>query len=122
MRFLRHIIGLIVTVLLSALSVVAIPTMPAASDHAEFFPHQQAVLVEHTDVHFAARAPPIAAINAAFTGVAVAEHGNGFVTHVHEIHVVSLGSGADFIAPNRIVPDEILDQAGSVPAGGRMTP
>ena len=76
------------------------PMMPTASHQAEFSPHQQAVIAEHTDVHFAARAPPMAAANVAFTGAAVAGRGNGIVMHEHEVHVTSLGFGADFIATN----------------------
>ena len=62
MGFLRHIIGLIVAMLFSALSAAAMPLVPTASHHVEFFPYEKAVVTEHTDVHFAARAPPITAL------------------------------------------------------------
>jgi hypothetical protein len=101
MGFVRHIIGLIITLLITACSAVAMLMVTTASHQAEFFPHQQSVITEQTNVHFAARTPPLAAANVAFTGAAVAEQGNGIITHGHEIHVASLGFGADFIAPNR---------------------
>ncbi|WP_052265455.1 hypothetical protein [Ruegeria sp. ANG-R] len=104
MGFLLHIIGLIVAFLFSALGAVAMPMMPTALHQAEFFPHQEAVIVEHRDVHFAARAPPLAARNVAFTGAAVAEHGNGIIMYGHETHVASLGFGVGFDAPNNGVP------------------
>lgn len=110
MGFVRHIISLVIALLFSALSSVATPMMPATSHQAEFFPHQQAAKVEQTDVHFAARAPPLTDPDVTFTGAAVAVYGNGIIMHGHEIYVASLGFGADFVAPNsvggstRIVP------------------
>lgn len=105
MSFVRHIIASVIAVLLTAVSAAAMPMMPTASDHAEFFPLQQTVTAEHTDVHFAARGPPPAAANVAITGAVVAEYGNGIIMHGHEIHVVSLGFGADFDAPNKGLDD-----------------
>ncbi len=101
MGFLRHIIGLVIALLVSSLSAAAMPMMPTQSDHAEFFPHQQVFVAEHIDVHFAARGPPLAATNVAFTGAVVAEHVNGIVMHGHETHVASLVFGFGFDAPNR---------------------
>lgn len=101
MGFLRHIIGLLAVLLFSALSAVAMPMMPTASDHAEFFPLQQTVTAEQIDVHFAARGPPLAATNVAFTGADVVGYGDGIVIHGHAIHVARLSFGADFDAPNR---------------------
>lgn len=85
--FLRHIIGLFIAALITALSAVAMPMMPTTSQQAEFFPHQKVIVAENTHVHFAARAPPMAVVNVAFTGAAVAEHGNDIIMHEHETHV-----------------------------------
>lgn len=101
MGFLRHIIGLVIALLFSSLSAAAMPMMPTASDHAEFFPLQQTVTAEHIDVHFAARAPPLTGPSVAFTGAAVAEYGNGVLMHGHETQVASLGFVASCNAPNR---------------------
>lgn len=73
MGFLRHVIGLIVVLLLSALSAAAMPLAPTASHQVEFFLHQESAIAEHTDVHFAVRAPPLAAQNVAFTDAACTE-------------------------------------------------
>ena len=100
-QFVRHIIGLVIAVLFSALSAVAMPTMPTTAHQAEFFSHQHAFIAEHGSVHFAARAPPPAATNVAFTGAAVAEHGNGIVVYGYETHVASLGFGVVLDATNR---------------------
>lgn len=101
MSFLRQIVGLIASLLLSVLGAVAMPMAPTLPYQAEFFPHQQPVISEHTNVHFAARAPPSVSTNVALAGVAVAEHGNGIIMHRHETHVASFGFVADFNAPNR---------------------
>ena len=86
MGFVRHIIGLVIALLVTTVSTVTMPMMPTAAHQTEFFPHQHAVTVEQTNVHFAARAPPLAAANVAFTGAAP-EHGNGIVMYGHETHV-----------------------------------
>lgn len=105
MGFLRHIIGLLAALLLSALGAVAMPMMPTASHQAELLLHQEAFVAEHTDVHFAARAPPLTAHHGAFTGAAVAERGIGFPIRGCEAHVASLSFSADFDAPNSTLPD-----------------
>lgn len=91
MNISRCIIELIIAILFSVLGVMAMPIAPTSAHQVEFFPHQQAVIAEHINAHFTARAPPLAASNIAFTGAAVAKYGNGFVMHGHEIHVASLG-------------------------------
>ncbi len=101
MGFLRHIIGLIILWVVTALSIAAMPMAPAATSQAEFFPQHEAAVEEHTKVHFTARAPPTTVVNVAITGAAVVEQGNGKIMHVHETHVASLGFGTDFDAPNR---------------------
>lgn len=106
---LRHIIGLFAALLLSALNAVAMPMAPIAEHQAEFSPHQQAVITEHTDVHLAARAPPLTAANVTFTGAVIAEHGNGIIMHRHETHVTSLGFGVDLDATNRTSAWEGVD-------------
>lgn len=100
MNFLRYIIGLTIAFLITALGAVAMPMAPSSSHQAEFCPHQPASANEFADVHFAARAPPLAVANVAFTGAAVAGHGNGFVMHGPEIHVASFGFGVVPIATN----------------------
>ncbi|MGC3939532.1 colicin E5-related ribonuclease [Roseobacter sp. EG26] len=107
MRFLRQIIGLIATILLSILSAVAMPVAPSASHQVEFFPYQEAVVAEHTSVHFAARAPPLAATNVAVTGTAVAEQGNCIIMHGNETQVASFGFDVCLDAPNSVVPTNI---------------
>jgi hypothetical protein len=104
MRLSRHFIGLVIALLITALSAAATPMAPSMSQQAEFFPHQHAFLAEHSDVYFAARAPPLAAVNVAFTGAAVAEHGNGIVMHGHAIHVASFAFGVGLDATNNGVP------------------
>lgn len=101
MSFLRHIIGLIPAMLVTALSVVAMPMAPEISHQADFLRHQQALIAEHTRVHCTARAPPIAAANIAVTGATVAEQGSGIFMHGYETHVASLGFGVGLDAPNR---------------------
>jgi hypothetical protein len=101
MGFLRHIIGLIIALLVTALGAVAMPVAPTAANQAEFFPHQPAAVAEHADVHFAARAPPSTVADVAVKGPAVAEHGNGIVMHGHETQVVGLVFGVGLDAPNR---------------------
>lgn len=113
MCFLRHIIGMIVALLFSTVSEVAMPMMPTTSHQAEFFQHQHTLTTENASVHFAARAPPIAVANVIFTGVAVAEHGNGVVMYGQDTYVASLSFGADFDAPNRLqdlTPDQLSYQ------------
>ncbi len=85
------------------------PMMPTASHQAEFFPHQHAVTAEHADVHFAARAPPMALANVALAGATVAERSNGIIMHGHEIHLASLGFGADFDATNSVPVKPLVD-------------
>lgn len=104
--FVRHIIGLGVALLFSALSLMAMPMMPPASQQAEFFPRQQIAIAEHTNVHFAARAPTLTGSNVAFAGAAVAEQSNGTILHGHEIHVASLGFITEFDATNRTASDD----------------
>lgn len=111
MTFLRCVIGLFAALLFSALSVVAMPVVPTAAHQAELFPHQETSIAEHSDLHVTARAPPLAAANVAITGASVVGYGDGLIVHGHETHVASLGFDVDFDAPNRIVSDEILDQA-----------
>ncbi len=106
MGFLRHIIGWIIVMLVAALGAVAMPMAPTASHETEFFPYQEAFVAEHTDVHCAARAPPMAVANIAIAGAAVAEHGNGFLMHGHEVHVASLSFGVGFDATN--TADDVL--------------
>ena len=98
---MRHIVCFVATLLLSALTVVALPAPQSANNQDGFPPKSEAAIAEHTNVHFAALAPPSAATNGAFTGVAVAEQGNGVIMHGHETHVASLGSGVVFDAPSR---------------------
>ncbi len=98
--FLHDTIGLIVALLFSAMSALAMPMAPTAPHQTEFHPHQHAVVAEHTNVHFAARAPPKATANIGFTGVAAAGYGDGFAALGHENHVASLGFGVGLDAPN----------------------
>ncbi|WP_424942030.1 hypothetical protein [Aliiroseovarius crassostreae] len=114
MTVLRYIIGLFAALLFSALGAVSTPLVPLTSTQAGFFPHHEAAPADYTNVNFAARAPPIIGGNITFTGVAVAEQGNGFTMHGHATHVASLSFGADFDATNRGI-DGIWDQ-------GRFTP
>lgn len=93
------------------------PMASAAAHQKEFFPHQEAVVAEHTNFHFAASAPPLAVANVAFTGATVAEHGDGIIMLGHETHVTSLSFGAGFDAPNtagggRFTPTQPLDASG----------
>ena len=82
------------------------PIAPTASNQAEFFQQPDALNSEHTDIHFAARAPPLTSTNVAFTGTAVAEQGNGIIMHGLETAVASLGFGGDLDATNRgALPD-----------------
>lgn len=99
-RQLRHIIGLVIVWVFTALSVAAMPMAPTAAYQAEFFAHQQAVVSERTNVHFAARAPPPTVADVAITGAAVAVYCNSLIMHEHELHVASLGFVGDFDAPN----------------------
>ncbi len=119
MRFLRDFIGLIAALLFSAVSTAAMPMMPTASHQAEFFPHQHAVTAEHADVHLAARAPPLAAANVAFTGAVVAEHSNGIIMHGHETHVASLGFGAGLDATNGVPVKPLVDPSTNVASAQR---
>lgn len=109
MRFVLHIIGLIVALLISVLSAVAMPMAPTAPHQAEFFPHQQAAVAKHADVHFAARAPPMAVADVAITGAAVAERGNGIAMRGHETQVVSLGFGVGLDATNSVPLKPLVD-------------
>ncbi|EEE35326.1 conserved hypothetical protein [Rhodobacteraceae bacterium KLH11] len=101
MGFLRHIIGLIAALLVTALSAVAMPLAPITSHQAKFFPHHNTEIAEHTDVHFAARAPPTAVTNVAIAGDFFVMHGSAFVLHGNETHVASLDFSADFVATNK---------------------
>lgn len=105
MGFLRHVIGLIVVLLLSALSAAAMPLAPTASYQVEFFSHQETAIAEHTDLHLAARAPSMAVANVVIAGAAVAEHGNGIVMLGHETHAASSGFRVGLNATNRTVPN-----------------
>lgn len=109
LKLIRRTIGLIAALLLAVLSAEATPLAPTASHQAEFFPHQKAVVAEHTNAHFAARAPPMAVDNVAFTGAAVAGYGNGTVMHGDETHVASLGFGVGLDATN--TADEVFTGA-----------
>ena len=94
MGFLRHIIGLFVALLLSALSAVAMPMASTASHHAEFFPQHEGAKAKRTNVRFAARAPPMAAADVSLTGAAVV-----FMLG-HETLVAGLGFGVGLDATN----------------------
>jgi hypothetical protein len=119
MNFLRQIVSMIAVMLFTALGVVAMPFLLNASHQAEFFPHREAVVAGQIGVHFAARGPPLASTNVAFTGAAVAERGDGFVVHWHEIHAASLGFGADFDAPNSVPIKPLVDPSTNVASAQR---
>lgn len=93
MGFVRHIVGFIAAFLFTVLSAVAMPMMPTVSYQAVFFPLHAATAVEHTNVHFATRAPPTSVSNVAITGDATVKHGM-------ETQWASLNFGADLYATN----------------------
>ena len=106
------------------------PKMPTASQQAEFFPYQQAVIAEHTNVHFAARAPPLVSANVALTGAVVVEHSIGVIMHALETHVASLGFDVGLDATNTGLrgpdvasapPDQSLHPPGTMSAGRGWT-
>jgi hypothetical protein len=110
MGTLRYIIGFVAALLLSVLGVLAMPMASTAAHQAEFFPHQEAIVAEPTNVHFTARAPPFAKTNVAVTGASVAEQGNGIIMLGHGTQVASLGFGVGFDATNRIpTPDRRVE-------------
>lgn len=76
MGFARHIIGLVIVWVATALSGAAMPMAPTATSQAEFFPHQTAAVAMHADVHFAARAPPTTSANVAATASGAAAQGS----------------------------------------------
>lgn len=105
-RFLLQVVSLFAALLFPVFSAMDMPMAPFSPSQAEFVPHQEVVIAEHTIVHFAARAPPLTGPNVACTGAAVAEHGNGIVMHGHAIHVASLAFGVGLDAPNNgAIPD-----------------
>lgn len=73
-----------------------------ASHDAEFFPLHVATIVEHTNVHFAARAPPTTVPKIAATGNVTVMRGGAFVTHGIETLWASLNFGADLYATNTV--------------------
>jgi len=77
------------------------PVALSASGHVDFFPHHEAIAAEHTNVHFAARAPPMAVTDVAITGDVTVMHGGAFAVQGYETHVASLGFGVCFDATNR---------------------
>ncbi|WP_228849557.1 TNT domain-containing protein [Halocynthiibacter styelae] len=100
MKSIRHIVGQIIAALVIAFGALAMLMGPTASQPIVFATYQEAVPAEHTNVYFAARAPPMAVGNIAFAGAAVAEHGDGFVRRGQETNVASLGFDADHNATN----------------------
>lgn len=76
----RHIIGLIIVWIVTALGAAVMPMASTSSHEAEFFPYQEAFTADHTSVHFAARAPPTTVPNVAATGDVTVKHGGAFVT------------------------------------------
>lgn len=102
MSFLRDIIGLGIALLVTALSAVAMPMAPTASNQAQFFPLQQVATVEHTEVNFAARAPLLAVSNVAVTGGITSMQGSAFALHGQETVAALFGFGGDLNAPNSV--------------------
>lgn len=99
MKLMRHILHSIAALLVSALSAMAMPMAPTGADQVDFPPHQETLVAKQTNVHFAARAPPMAVADVAITDAAAAEHGNGIVMHGHKTHVASLELGVGLDAP-----------------------
>lgn len=104
-KYLQISLRLLAVLLLSAINAMAMPLVPYTSGQVEFSPYQKAVVAEHESVHFAARAPPLAASNVSFTGAAVAEHGDGIIMHGHKARVASLNFCVSFLATNKTVTD-----------------
>lgn len=103
MGFLRHIIGLIAALLVTAFSATATPVAPAASQQVDFPPYHQAALAEHADVHFTARAPPLAVSNVEVTGGVTVMQGSAFAVHGQETVAALFGFGDSSFAPNSVL-------------------
>lgn len=118
------IIQLLAITLLSVLCAVAMPSVPASSNQVDFFPHQEAFAAEHTDVHFAARAPQVTVANVVVTGASVAEHGNGVIVHGHDTHMANLSFDGGFNATNSAldVPGRVQSRINLASGPTRFTP
>jgi hypothetical protein len=118
-KYLHISLRLLAALLLSAINALAMPIAPTASHQVDFLPHQQDVIVENGNIHFAARAPPFVTTNIAFAGAAVAQYGNGIVMYGHEAHVASLGFGADLYATNNVPLKPLVDPSTNVASAQR---
>ena len=85
--------------------------MPMAASDISYYQTEATHFAQTDYVGFAARAPPLAVPDVEVTGGVTVMHGSAFALHGQATHVASLGFGSDLAAPNRIVPDEFLDQA-----------
>lgn len=109
MKWLAHLIRSLAFMLFAAFGANAALAMPLVASDITYFQGEPTHIGQTNDVGFAARAPPMAAVNLAATGGVTVMQGGAFALLEQEMVAALFGFSVNLNAPNRTPTYQIGD-------------